>query len=134
MKQRLIVSGLAWLAAIILVGLGMLDYPHAFQLASCLTVLALVWPADSSVRPVLPSPPYYSHDGARSEVARLSWAIVYHDGRVADRVVTRLRAIAADNPALLRQIDITSVPRISDVNHWLDCLSHQPEKEAHDKH
>lgn len=68
---------------------------HAVMLGAGALAVVLVWVgtgyAGDATWPRLPAP---ARDGARRDVSDLGWAILGRDGRVTDRAVRRVRAIA----------------------------------------
>ncbi len=134
------------LAAALVVSLaGWLDPVHAFLLAAVAVSVVLVWSRldDGSEEP-WPAPPEESRPGARHDVSELGWATFTRSGEVSERVMRRVRAVAAarlvrhgvdaTDPAhtaeveLLLGADVAAglasgrAPTARVLRHWLDAL------------
>lgn len=87
-------------AALVVSVAGWLDPVHAFLLAAVAVAVTLVWRRldDGSEGP-WPVPPEESRPGARHDVSELGWATFTRSGEVSERVLRRVRAVAASRLA-----------------------------------
>lgn len=74
------------------------DLWHAAALATVVVAATALWSRTGSVveDPGWPRVPTTARAGGRHDVSDLSWSTFGRDGRVTDRVVRRVRALAAD--------------------------------------
>jgi hypothetical protein len=85
------------LAAVGLLGLtGVLDLLHAALLVVVVTAVTLLWRRlDDGDESPWPDLPVDRREGARNDVSELGWATFTRSGAVGDRVLRRVRALAA---------------------------------------
>lgn len=97
--QRLVT--VAIVAGLVAAGLGywqIIDPWHAAAAAALTVAATALWSRTGSVveDPEWPRVPTTARAGGRHDVSDLSWSTFGRDGRVTDRVVNRVRALAAD--------------------------------------
>ncbi|MFD2795298.1 hypothetical protein ACFS27_17190 [Promicromonospora vindobonensis] len=144
------VTVLAALAATGLVIWQVVDPWHAAAAATLATATSILWSATGSTTgsttsdPEWPRNPVEARAGGRHDVSDLGWSVFGRDGHVTDRVVRRIRALAADrlrahgidpaDPAaepdaerllgarVLRQLKSRQPPTARTVKTWLDAI------------
>lgn len=140
------VTVIAGLAATGLVYWSVVDPWHAIAAAAVATAIGILWSAtDATVPdPEWPHLPIEARAGGRHDVSDLGWSVFGRDGHVTDRVVRRIRALAADrlrahgidpsDPAaepdaerllgarVLRQLKSRQPPTARTVQTWLDAI------------
>jgi hypothetical protein len=98
-RRRVItVTVVAGLAAAGLVHWNVVDPWHAVAAAAVATATSILWSAtDSTIAdPEWPPLLVQARAGGRHDVSELGWSVFGRDGHVTDRVVRRIRALAAD--------------------------------------
>lgn len=134
----LVAGGLAWWSVV--------DVWHAAAATALTCAVTVVWSATESTvaDPEWPRTPVDARPGGRHDVSELGWSVFGRDGLVTDRVVRRVRALAADrlrahgvdvtDPAarpeaerllgadVLRQLSSGVPPRGRTVQTWLDAV------------
>lgn len=92
------VTTLASLAAAGLVYWNVVDPWHAAAAAAVATAISILWAATdtNTTDPEWPHLPLEARAGGRHDVSDLGWSVFGRDGHVTDRVVRRIRALAAD--------------------------------------
>lgn len=148
-RRIITVTALAGLAAAGLAYWHVVDPAHAATAATLATTLAVLWSATepttgSTTDPEWPRTPVEARAGGRHDVSDLGWSVFGRDGHVTDRVVRRIRALAADrlrahgidpaDPAaepdaerllgahVLRQLKSGRPPTARTVKTWLDAI------------
>ncbi|MEV0953273.1 hypothetical protein [Promicromonospora sp. NPDC050249] len=140
------VTVIAGLAAAGLVHWNVVDPWHAIAAAAVATAISILWSAtDTTIPdPEWPHLPIEARAGGRNDVSDLGWSVFGRDGRVTDRVVRRIRALAADrlrahgvdpsDPAaepdaerllgarVLRQLKSRQPPTARTVQTWLEAI------------
>ncbi|WP_454856124.1 hypothetical protein [Promicromonospora soli] len=140
------VTVIAVLAAAGLVLWNVLGLPHAIAAAALASALSVLWAATATTTgdPEWPHTPLEVRAGGRHDVSDLGWSVFGRDGFVTDRVVRRIRALAADrlrahdvDPAdpdarpdaerllgatVLRQLTSGQPPTARTVQTWLDAI------------
>ena len=144
------VTVLAALAATGLLLWQIVDPGHAIAAAALATALSILWSATEPTTqtatsdPEWPRNPVEARAGGRHDVSDLGWSVFGRDGHVTDRVVHRIRALAADrlrahgidpsDPAaepdaerllgarVLRQLKSRQPPTARTVKTWLDAI------------
>ncbi|AEG44293.1 hypothetical protein [Isoptericola variabilis] len=106
-------------AALVVALLGWLDPVHAVLLAAVVLVVTAVWRrADAGVEDPWPAPPEEQRPGARHDVSELGWATFTRSGEVSERVLRRVRALAAARLAR-HGVDLADPAQASDVERLL---------------
>jgi DNA/RNA-binding domain of Phe-tRNA-synthetase-like protein len=141
---------LTTLAATGLVIWQVIDPWHAAATAALATALSILWSATAPTTgtttsdPAWPRTPVEARAGGRHDVSDLGWSVFGRDGHVTDRVVRRIRTLAADrlrahgvdpaDPAaqpdaerllgarVLRQLTSRQPPTARTVKTWLDAI------------
>ncbi|GAB2484461.1 hypothetical protein GCM10027063_28030 [Promicromonospora xylanilytica] len=148
-RRIITVTVLATLAAAGLVHWHIVDLGHAAAAATLATATSILWSATepttgSTTDPEWPRTPVEARAGGRHDVSDLGWSVFGRDGHVTDRVVRRIRALAADrlrahgidpaDPAaqphaerllgarVLRQLKSGQPPTARTVKTWLDAI------------
>jgi hypothetical protein len=143
------VTVLAGLAAAGLVHWHIVDLGHAAAAATLATAMSILWSATEPTGPTTSDPEWprtaiEARAGGRHDVSDLGWSVFGRDGHVTDRVVRRIRALAADrlrahgidpaDPAaepdaerllgarVLRQLTSRQPPTARTVKTWLDAI------------
>ncbi len=140
------VTAVAGLAAAGLAYWNVLDPWHAVAAAAVASAISILWSATEATipDPEWPHLPIEARAGGRHDVSDLGWSVFGRDGRVTDRVVRRIRALAADrlrahgvdpsDPAaepdaerllgarVLRQLKSRQPPTARTVQTWLDAI------------
>ena len=140
------VTVLSVLAAAGLVLWNVLGLPHAIAAAALACAISILWSATDATTgdPEWPHTPIEVRAGGRHDVSDLGWSVFGRDGFVTDRVVRRIRALAADrlrahgvDPAdpgarpdaerllgadVLRQLTSGQPPTARTVQTWLDAI------------
>ena len=140
------VTVIASLAAAGLVYWNVVDPWHAVATAAVATAISILWSATDATTPdpEWPHLPIEARAGGRHDVSDLGWSVFGRDGHVTDRVVRRIRALAADrlrahgvdpsDPAaepdaerllgarVLRQLKSRQPPTARTVQTWLDAI------------
>jgi hypothetical protein len=122
------------------------DPAHAFAATALACALGILWSATDATTddPEWPRPPVAARAGGRHDVSDLGWSVFGRDGYVTDRIVRRIRALAADrlrvhgvdpaDPAaepdaerllgarVLRQLKSRQPPTARTVQTWLDAI------------
>lgn len=144
------VTALAGLAAAGLVYWGVVDPEHALAAVAVASALSVVWVATArtTADPEWPHLDVEARAGGRHDVSDLGWSVFGRDGLVTDRVVrrirvlaaTRLRALGVDpaDPAaradverllgarVVRQLASPLPPSARTVQLWLDAIERLP--------
>lgn len=134
---------------------GFLDPWHAFAAAGLITTLAIVWTATGTAvdDPAWPRRTEEVRAGGRHDVSDLGWSTFGRDGRVTDRVVHRVRALAdrrlrllgvdPDDPAqrpeverllgarVLAQMTSRQPPTARSLQAWLDAVDRLAPENVH---
>jgi hypothetical protein len=134
------------LAAAGLVYWNVVDPWHAVAATAVATAISILWSAtDATVPdPEWPHLPIQARAGGRHDVSDLGWSVFGRDGHVTDRVVRRIRALAADRlrahgvdptdptaepeaerllgARVLRQLRSRQPPTARTVQTWLDAI------------
>ncbi|WP_369372784.1 hypothetical protein AB1046_04565 [Promicromonospora sp. Populi] len=145
-RRVVIVTVLVGLTAGGLVLWNVIDPGHATAAVALACALAVVWSAtdDETADPEWTHLDVTARAGGRHDVSDLGWSVFGRDGRVTDRVVLRIRALAATrlrahgvdpaDPAarpeierllgvrVLRQLSSTLPPTARTVQTWLDAI------------
>jgi hypothetical protein len=140
------VTLVASLAAAALVYWNVVDPWHALATAAVATAISILWSATDTTTPDPGWPDLHieARAGGRHDVSDLGWSVFGRDGHVTDRVVRRIRALAADrlrahgvdpaDPAaepdaerllgarVLRQLKSRQPPTARTVQTWLDAI------------
>ena len=140
------VTILTALAATGLVIWQVVDLWHATAAATLATATSILWSATEHATsdPEWPRNPVEARAGGRHDVSDLGWSVFGRDGHVTDRVVRRIRALAADrlrahgidptDPAaepaaerllgarVLQQLKSRQPPTARTVKTWLDAI------------
>jgi hypothetical protein len=140
------VTVVAGLAAAGLVYWNVVDPWHAIAAAAVAVAISILWSATDATTPdpEWPDLPIEARAGGRHDVSDLGWSVFGRDGRVTDRVVRRIRALAADrlrahgvdpsDPAaepdaerllgarVLHQLKSRQPPTARTVQTWLDAI------------
>jgi hypothetical protein len=143
------VTTVALVASLIAAGLvywNVVDPWHALATAAVATAISILWSATDATTPDpgWPDVPIEARAGGRHDVSDLGWSVFGRDGHVTDRVVRRIRALAADrlrahgvdpsDPAaepdaerllgarVLRQLKSRQPPTARTVQTWLDAI------------
>lgn len=145
LRRTVVLAAVALVAATVLVALDVLDATHAYAGAGVVAVVAAVWgTADRPSTTPWPQHPSPARPGGRHDVADLGWAALGRDGRVTERVVRRVRALAvarltahgvdpadpASGPEVERLLgrDVvaglrsTRTPTVRTLHTWLDAI------------
>ncbi|SKC71087.1 hypothetical protein [Krasilnikoviella flava] len=95
--RTLLTVGLPALAACaVLTGTGVLDLLHAVLLVVVVVTAVALWRRlDDGEEAPWPDVPQDRREGARNDVSELGWATFTRSGAVGDRVLRRVRALAA---------------------------------------
>ena len=136
-------------AAVVAAGLAfwqVIDPWHAAAAAAVTLALAALWSRteDTTADPEWPHVVTEARAGGRHDVSDLSWSTFTRDGRVTERVVRRVRALAADrvrahgvdpaDPAavpdverllgaqVVRQLSSRQAPTARTLQSWLDAI------------
>lgn len=141
-------TALATLAAAGLLFWNVLDVPHAVAVVALACTLSVLWAATNTPAddPEWPRTHHEARAGGRHDVSDLGWSVFGRDGFVTDRVVRRIRALAADRlrahgvdpadpaarpdaerllgPDVLRQLTSGQPPTARTVQTWLDAIEH----------
>ncbi|MCF4120842.1 hypothetical protein L1785_07605 [Antribacter sp. KLBMP9083] len=158
MRPALRVAGTAVLsaaAATAAAWTGLLDPWHAFAAGGLVTTLAIVWTATGTPvdDPAWPRRTEEVRPGGRHDVSDLGWSTFGRDGRVTDRVVYRVRALAdrrlrllgvdPDDPAqrpeverllgarVLAQMTSRQPPTARSLQAWLDAVDRLAPENIH---
>ena len=123
-----------------------LDLPHAAAVVALACTISVLWAATdaSTSDPEWPPTSLEARAGGRHDLSELGWSVFGRDGFVTDRVVRRIRALAADrlrahgvDPAdptarpdaerllgtdVLRQLTSGQPPTAHTVQTWLDAI------------
>jgi hypothetical protein len=119
MSPPVTVVGLALAGAVALSATGVLDPVHAFLLAAVSAVVVLVWRRlDDGTEEPWPDPPQEARAGARHDVSELGWATFTRSGEVSERVLRRVRALAAARLAR-HGLDLADTAHRADVERLL---------------
>lgn len=142
------VTTLAALAATALTYWNILDPLHAITAATLTSTLSIIWSASEATTedPTWPHTTTETRTGARHDVSDLGWSVFGRDGHVTDRVVHRIRTLAAKRltahgidptdpaahpdierllgPGTLRQLLSNQPPTARTVQRWLDAIEH----------
>ncbi|QAY62657.1 hypothetical protein ET495_04600 [Xylanimonas allomyrinae] len=94
-RSHVVLAVLLTAGAAALAVTGTLDVAHAVVLAAVAFVTSLVSRAVGPRETGWPRPPAEARPGARKDLSELGWAAFTRDGRVTERVLRRVRAIAA---------------------------------------
>jgi len=95
LKRQLILGVIVTLIGVLLASGGVLDWPHTFVIIAIVMGLDYCLRLSRSRTPEpWPLPPVRFRGGARTEVARLAWATVDHNGDVSPKIMQRVRKIA----------------------------------------
>lgn len=146
-RRRVVtIAVLAGLGAAALVFWNIVDPWHAAAAAALAIALSIVWSATESTTgdPEWPRIAVEARAGGRHDVSDLGWSVFGRDGHVTDRVVRRIRALAADrlrahgidptDPAaepdverllgtrVLQQLKSGQPPTARTVQTWLDAI------------
>lgn len=145
-RRILTVTVLAGLAAAGLVFWQILSPWHATAAAALAVAMGILWSGtDATIDdPEWPHRTHAARAGGRHDVSDLGWSVFSRDGRVTDRVVRRIRALAAErlrahgvdpaDPAarpdaerllgarVLRQLLSYEPPTARTVQLWLDAI------------
>jgi hypothetical protein len=137
------------IAALVAAGLvfwNVLDVPHALAAVALASTISVLWAATDATTsdPEWPHTFVEARAGGRHDVSDLGWSVFGRDGFVTDRVVRRIRALAADrlrahgvDPAdpealpdaerllgatVLRQLTSGRPPTARTAQSWLDAI------------
>ena len=140
------VTILATLAAATLMFWSIVDPWHAIAAAALATALSILWSATEhgTSDPEWPHTAVEARAGGRHDISDLGWSVFGRDGHVTDRVVRRIRTLAADrlrahgidpaDPAaepdverllgarVLEQLKSGRPPTARTVQTWLDAI------------
>ncbi|GAB2469831.1 hypothetical protein [Xylanimonas ulmi] len=94
-RRPVVVAAICALAAAALALTRTLDVAHAVTLGALALVVYLVSQTVGPEDEPWPRPPTEARPGARADVSELGWAAFTRDGHVTERVLRRVRAIAA---------------------------------------
>lgn len=119
MRRPAVLAGVALAAAVALSATRLLDPVHAFLLVAVGVVVVVVWrrSGHGSEEP-WPEPAEEARAGARHDVSELGWATFTRSGEVSERVLRRVRALAAARLAP-HGIDLADPARRADVERLL---------------
>jgi len=93
---RLIALAGALIVLALLALIGVIDISHSFAVFALFVIVEMLVNQRRSPAPdAWPPPPLRVRGGARSELAHLAWATTTHTGAVSERVLARVRAVAA---------------------------------------
>lgn len=144
--RAVVVAVLVAAAVVALVVAGVLDAPHAVLLACVVVVVTALWRSTAADGDELGWPHRATDEraGGRAGVSDLGWQVFGRDGRVTDRVVARVRALAvarltehgvdAADPAQAADVErllgrsaaagLAGRPRPTarTLQHWLDAV------------
>ncbi|ACZ30806.1 hypothetical protein Xcel_1786 [Xylanimonas cellulosilytica DSM 15894] len=96
MIRRHVIVGIAAAAfAAMLVGIGAVDVTRAAVLVIVVLAVSLILGMLPGTDPGWPRPPAEDRPGGRKDLSELAWAALTRDGHVAERVLRRVRRIAA---------------------------------------
>ncbi|MDR7380571.1 hypothetical protein [Promicromonospora iranensis] len=134
------------LAAAGLVFWSVIDPAHAYAATALAAALSILWSATDATTddPEWPQLFVVARAGGRHDVSDLGWSVFGRDGHVTDRVVRRIRALAADrlrahgvDPSdpdsepdaerllgarVVRQLKSRQPPTARTVQTWLDAI------------
>ncbi|QAY71016.1 hypothetical protein [Xylanimonas protaetiae] len=94
-RRSILVVVLAATVGVLLVAVGGADVPHAVLLVVLALAGFLALGGLPSLDAPWPKPPTENRPGGRKDVSELSWAAFTRDGLVTERVLRRVRLIAA---------------------------------------